>query len=210
MPNLPNKIKYWIFWLGLSGVFLFVLATVLGGIFMKGYSIARQLISESYAHGTEYGLLLRWAGFIPSGICIAFFSFLAPLVLPKSNLLSIGFWIVGIFYGIGTIMVGLFPCDAGCNPEFIDPSISQIVHTVIGGLTYVMVPIGLMAIGLGSKSTIRIVSLCCGVLVFFSVLLLFNDPMGPSIGIYQRVAESGTLGWLLFVSFYIRGYKLFT
>ncbi|MFD2789234.1 hypothetical protein KCTC52924_00741 [Arenibacter antarcticus] len=204
MTYQPNKIKKWIFWFAVAGVLLFVMATVLGGVFMDGYSHVRQLISESYANGTEYGPLLRWAGYIPSGILITLFAFLAPLVLPKSRLVALGFWGVGIFYGIGTIMVAFFPCDTGCNPEFIDPSISQIVHTVIGGLTYITVPLSLLLVGLGSSSKMRIISLASGVLAYCFVVLLFKDPTGPYIGVYQRVAEACILSWLLFVAFYIK------
>ncbi|MDX1365399.1 MAG: DUF998 domain-containing protein [Arenibacter latericius] len=204
MANQPNKTRIRIFWFGLSGVLLFVLATIMGGIFMEDYSHTRQLISESYAHGTTYGPLLRWAGFIPSGISIAIFSFLAPLVLPKSKLVSLGFWVVGVFYGIGTIIVSLFPCDIGCNPQFIDPSASQIIHTIVGAFTYIVVPSGLILIGFGSKSTMRIVSLVCGILAYGFVGLLINDATGPYIGLFQRVVEACTLGWLIYMSYYIK------
>lgn len=204
MPCSIKRIENWVFWFGITGVLLFISAAVFGGLLMEGYDHTRQLISESYAQGTEYGPFLRWAGFIPSGICIAVFSFLAPRFLPKSKPMPIGFWIIGGFYGIGTVLVALFPCDTGCNPEFIDPSISQLIHTIIGGLTYITVPVGLVLVGLGSSAKMRNISMTCGIMASVFVMFLFADPSGLYLGIYQRAAEGCVLVWILFVSFYVK------
>ena len=66
---------------------------------------------------------------------------------------KIGFWGLGIFYGIATIIVGILPCDKGCNKEFIDPSVSQIIHNLTGLLTYLFVPISIIIIGVGLRKS---------------------------------------------------------
>ena len=50
------------FLIGIIGVSLFVVSSVLGGILIENYNMASQLISESYAIDTEYGIILRIFG----------------------------------------------------------------------------------------------------------------------------------------------------
>ena len=64
------------FLIGIIGVSLFVVSSVLGGFLIENYNMASQLISESYAIDTEYGIILRIFGYIPSGILITLFCFL--------------------------------------------------------------------------------------------------------------------------------------
>ncbi len=61
------------FLIGIIGVSLFVVSSVLGGFLIENYNMASQLISESYAIDTEYGIILRIFGYIPSGILITLF-----------------------------------------------------------------------------------------------------------------------------------------
>lgn len=110
-----NRIS--IFWSGLIGAALFIIASIAGGFQFEGYDPISQYISESYAIGTPYGKVLRFFGYIPSGILITIFAFSAARKFPTSNLTRIAFYGIGIFYGIATILVGIFPCDTGCNKE---------------------------------------------------------------------------------------------
>ena len=134
-----------------GGVIFFISATILGGLQFLNYSHSSQLISESYAIGTPYGIQFRYLGFIPSGIFITSFSFLAIKNLPKSKLTQIGFLGIGIFYGIATIIVSLFPCNKGCDKELVDPSFLLFLHNLSGLLTYIIVPISLIFIGVSAK-----------------------------------------------------------
>lgn len=201
--NLYN-IKHIIFWSGIGGVFLFIAATVIGGLLLEGYSHQGQLISESYALDTKYGPLLRWGAIIPSGILISVFAYLSPMVLPKNPLLKIGFWGIGLFYGLATIMTGIFPCDAGCNPDLVNASTSQIIHNFLGGLTYLTVPWCILIVGLGTKNDIRICSLICGILAMTLVWLLLGNLNSTYVGLYQRMLEGSILVWIGYVSMFIK------
>ena len=141
---MNNKQTYWT---GIIGIILFAVAAVVGGMLVPDYDPISQLISESYAVDTEYGIYLRFLAYFPSGLLIAWFCFSARKYFPRTRGLNAGFLGVGIFYGLATVMVALFPCDAGCNKELIDPSISQLIHSLVGLLTYLFVPICLMIIG---------------------------------------------------------------
>lgn len=131
---MNNKI---IFFIGILGVILFTTASIVGGLLIENYRETSQYISETYAIDTEYGLMLRLFGHIPSGILFTIFSFLGYKYFPSSNLTKIGFYSFGLLYGIGTIVVAIFPCDSGCNKEFIDPSISQVIHNLMALLIYI-------------------------------------------------------------------------
>jgi len=200
-----------IFWFGILGVLFFVITTLVGGFLFPNYSHIQQLISESYATGTTNGFYLRAFGYFPSGLFLALFSFLAIRVLPKSKLTTIGFLGLGLFYGIATIIVSIFPCDVGCNPEFINPSISQIIHTISGGLTYMIVPICLVLIGISAKhwkngNLISKSSIFCGILAIVLVFALISNPKGNNIGLYQRIIESTILFWIVNCAYYIKRY----
>ena len=64
-----------VFWFGILGVIFFVFSIILAGYLLPNYSHISQLISESYATGTTYGVQLRYFGFLPSGIFIAIFAY---------------------------------------------------------------------------------------------------------------------------------------
>ena len=141
------------FLIGIVGVSLFVISSIIGGFLIDNYSVMSQYISESYAIDTEYGKILRIIGYIPSGFLIALFCFVAVKYFQSSKQLKIGFYGIGVFYGLATIVVAIFPCDSGCNKELIDPSSSQLIHNFVGSLTYLFVPIFMILIGSGLKKT---------------------------------------------------------
>lgn len=202
-----NGIKISLF--GFSGTFLFVSAAILGGLQFPNYSHLSQLISESYALGTPYGVYLRYFGFIPSGVCIGIFAFLSMKYLPMSNLAKIGFLGIGIFYGVGTILVSIFPCDKGCDKQLLDPSLPQIIHNLTGMLTYMMVPISLIIIGIAARKwangkSVSIFGIICGLTAALFVGILSSDLQSKFAGLYQRIIEGSILTFILICSVYCR------
>jgi hypothetical protein len=200
------------FWFGIFGVLLFVIPSILGGFQIENYSHIQQFISEGFAIDTPYGIYIRLFGYIPSGILITLFGFSALKFLPKSNLLKIGLIGFAVFYGIGNIVVGIFPCDSGCNKELINPSISQIIHNISGALTYLITPLCLILIGIASrkwqnKNSISTLSLICGLIALLFSFLISSDPTGNYIGLFQRIIEGSILFWLIHFALYIKNYN---
>lgn len=200
------------FWIGITGALLFILASILGGLLIPNYNNIQQFISESYAVDTTYGIYIRLLGYLPSGILITMFSFSAIKILPKSTIIKIGLTLFGTFYGIATIIVAIFPCDSGCNKELINPTVSQIIHNLSGGLTYLIVPISLILLGFGLKriingKNITIISICCGSIAMLFSLILFEAPTGKYIGLFQRIVEISILFWLIKLAFFIKNYS---
>jgi len=190
------------FLIGIVGVSLFVISSILGGFLIENYSVMSQYISESYAIDTEYGKILRIIGYIPSGFLIALFCFVAVRYFQSSKQLKIGFYGIGVFYGLATIVVAIFPCDSGCNKELIAPSSSQLIHNFVGSLTYLFVPIFMILIGSGLKKTsnklFSLQSILLGALSILFVYLLIANPNSGYIGIYQRMVEMFFVIWIIF------------
>ena len=203
---MSNKI---IFFIGILGISLFVISSIVGGFLIENYSVTSQLISETYAIDTKYGLVIRSFGYIPSGILLTIFAFAGLKKFPHSNLIKIGFYGLGVFYGITTVIVGFFPCDSGCNKLFIDPSISQVIHNLAGFLTYLFVPISIVLIGIGLKkypiySRLSIQGITYGILSILFIYLLFSDPNSEYVGLYQRIIESLFIIWIITCAFAIK------
>lgn len=198
-----------LFVIGILGVSFFVVASFLGGFLLDDYDPITQYISETYAVDTPYGKILRWFGYIPSGILLTIFSFAGLKKFPRSKLTRIGFYGLGVFYGIATIITAIFPCDRGCNKEFIDPSISQIIHNVAGLLTYIFVPISIILIGIGLQNSKTFIKLSktgiifgCISLVFIG--LLFSNPLTNYTGLFQRIIEGIFIIWIIVCAIVIK------
>lgn len=197
-----------VFYCGIVGAMIFAITSVIGGLQIEGYNFISQYISESYATGIPNVEYLQYL-FIVSGILLAIFAFMAPSVLPKSKSVGISFSLFAIFYGLGTVMTGIFPCDLGCQPDPINPSVSQFIHNTFGFLAYAITPFSIIAIGLSSKkwqnsSNISAISIICGIMSFCFVLLLFQNATGAFIGLYQRIIECCILLWVIYSSLFIK------
>jgi len=198
-----------IFFIGVLGVSLLAASFILGGLLIENYDIVSQFISESYAIDTEYGVLLRIFGYIPSGILITLFCFLAVKYFQPTILIKIGFYGIGIFYGLATLVTGIFPCDSGCNKELIDPSFSQLTHNVAALLMYLFVPINIIIIGIGLKrltnyNRLSIIAITSGIISILFVYLFFSDLTSEFLGLYQRIIESVFIIWILTCAFTIK------
>jgi hypothetical membrane protein len=203
---MSNKL---VFWTGILGVTFFSVASFLGGFQFENYSPISQYISETMAVDTPYGKVLRFFGYIPSGILLTIFSFAGLKKFPKSNLIKIGFWGLGLFYGIATIVVGLFPCDKGCNKELVDPSVSQIIHNLTGLLTYIFVPISIIIIGIGLRQSKKYnelskIAIICGLICILFIGLLLSNPLTNYAGLFQRIIEGTFIIWIIACSMFIK------
>jgi Protein of unknown function (DUF998) len=199
------------FWTGITGVSLFILTCVLGGWQFDDYSHIAQYISETYATGTPHGPLLRFLGFIPSGLLLALFAWGAHRLLPPSGAARAGFLGLGLCYGLGTVVCSLFPCDPGCgrlSPSNASPS--QLIHNLAGLLTYLTVPLALIALGVAARKWpggrfVSLAGIVCGVTAVVGALLFLGDPTSTVAGLIQRLTESAILAWIVICAAYLRG-----
>jgi hypothetical protein len=193
------------------GALLFAIASILAGLGIEGYNPIKQYISESYAAGMPYTVIWQYF-FICSGILLFFFGIIAAQCFPKRSNTKVWFFLFAIFYGIGTLLTGIYPCDAGCYLDPENPRISQFIHNTVGTLTYAVVPFCILALSyafskLKLSKKLTVFSAICGTLCLLFVVLLFSDPEGPYRGLFQRVIEASIISWIVYLSFYIKSTK---
>lgn len=188
--------------IGIIGVVLFAIAAVVGGLLIDNYSEISQFISESFAVDTEYGRYLQYVGYVPSGILITIFCFNAFKFFPTSKSIKAGFCSLGIFYGLGTILVGIFPCDTGCNVNMVDPSMAQLIHNATAALSYIFIPISMIGISLGLKlfpnyKRLYQIAITAGIISAFFIYMLLSNPESEFRGLLQRIIESIFILWIV-------------
>ena len=193
--------------LGFIGVSLLIFTLIFGGLLIKNYDITNQFISESYAIDTKHGVSLRLLGYIPSGIIIALFCFLGEKYLDPKLFVKIGFYGIGIFYGLGTTVTGIFPCDSGCNKGLLNLSSSQIIHNIAALLMYLFVPFLIILIGLAMSKTRHRFSIQSTMLGLFSLIFVYlfgSELLGEYVGLYQRIIEIIFALWIILCSVEIK------
>ena len=198
------------FWAGIFGVVLFVVTCALGGWHIEGYRHVAQYISETYAAGTPHGRWLCFLGFIPAGLLLTAFAWQARRLVPATLPASAGFIALGLFYGLGTVVCSLFPCDPGCGRLSSDnASASQLIHNLAGLLTYLTVPATLITLGVTARKwpggkTVARAGLICGVVAAIGAVLFLGNPQSPVAGLVQRITEAAILTWIVICAFYLR------
>lgn len=201
-----------IFICGILGSAFFVIASLLAGLIAENYDSIVQLISESMSEDQPYSKEIRYFGYIPSGILIMIFALAAPINMPQSKQIRRSFYGIALFYGFATITVGIFPCEAGCNKEMINPGIAQVIHNLSGLFTYIGMPLCLLFIGFGLKHAntrglLSRVSILLGISSAFFILVLFASPLNPYAGLIQRIIEAIFVLWIAGCSISIKNHK---
>jgi Protein of unknown function (DUF998) len=188
----------------LAAALIVLLMSLLAGIATPGYSHVSQFISELGASKTAYEYPVRFMGFLPAGVALMAFCWFAQRSLPRTPHTSIAFVALAI-YAAGYCVATVFPCDPGCRPQF--PSLSQIVHNMVGGFGYLLAPAFLGTFALQSRSWPGAARLTViGFIATFIALvgLLTMSPSSPYVGISQRAIEAAVLGWVVTCGWYIR------
>jgi hypothetical protein len=196
------------FFTGIAGVLLFVLTTIIAGILHPGYNYMSQFISELYAVDAPNADFIRYFLYIPSGFLLFLFAVFAIKETEKSVLATLGFLGVGIGYGLGTVICGFFNCDTGCNPDFVNPGISQLIHNLTGFLTYLVVPPSIGLVAITSRKWKNAASFSnsgfiLAALSFCFFILLNANLQSPYKGLIQRIIEGSILLWIALCSLYV-------
>lgn len=200
------------FWTGIIGASLFTLTTIISAFFHPNYNHLSQFISELYAVDAPNADFIRYAFYIPSGILLFLFGIFAIQEAPKSSLATLGFIGVGVSYGLGTVICGIFNCDAGCNPQFINPTLSQIIHNLTGFITYCTVPFAILIVAIASlkwknANSFSYSSFAVAFVSFAFMLVLNANLESPYKGVIQRVIEGSILIWIVLASVHISKVK---
>ena len=100
---------------GIAGPMIFAVLVTVSGTMYEGYSHATQAVSELGGVEAEQPLLQNINFFILGPMFILFAAGLH-LGIRAGSGSKIGPALIGVF-GLAVILNGIFPCDAGCDPE---------------------------------------------------------------------------------------------
>jgi len=186
------------------GALFVLLLCLLGALGYPGYSHVAQFMSELGARGAPNEMWVRFLGFLPAGLLLCFFAWLARGALPGSGLATLGFIGIGTF-AAGYVVAAFFPCDPGCRPTIA--SFSQIIHTAAGLAGYLMAPIGMLALAIAARRWPDASRLSAAGFLSAAVSaigLATLSPESPYVGLSQRLIEASVLSWVLLCAFYIQ------
>lgn len=171
------------------------LAAVYGGGWLKGdFSHLTDYVSELNATGTAWAWQISAFGFVPFGLlAFALLWAVAPYA-PVVRTSRLGYWLLAA-EPVAWIGSALAPCDPGCP---IEGSLSQQIHNLLGGTTYLVTALGLV---LASRSPLISPGARRGWLTLAAVwLILFALMLLPELaswrGLFQRLAEVLVYGCL--------------
>ena len=196
-----------------SGVLALILALSCAGVvalfvlvaaaLTPGYSHVSQFMSELGATGTTYELWVRFGGFLPAGLLLLAFCFVALRALPRTPGVVLGLLGLAV-YAAGYLVASVYPCDLGCRPE--EPSTSQLIHNIGGGLGYILAPAFLLTLARAALAWPGAAKLVVAGYVAAAVALaglLTLSPSSDLVGVSQRALEVAVLGWVVMLGFYL-------
>lgn len=188
--------------IGVAGpIFYIVFATVLGAMW-DGYDPIRDTQSELGAVDSPYQTLMNVVGFMGLGVCILAFAGAYAIVLRGgwAKMLATGLLVIA---GVGMIVVGFFPCDAGC----VDVTSTGRLHGTFSMPGAIGLPVAAMLSSLVFRTDGRfgtgwqVVSFWLGLLALASGPIVQAGLMEGMLGLLQRAGMWPPLIWMSAVSF---------
>ncbi len=185
-----------IFQLRLLALFTVLFGSIfylVGDLVKPGFSSYSQFISELNAVGTPFAFELGIFGFLPVGIFIAAFLYLASDLIELQSWSKLG-WYLMWSHSIAFVSTVIAPCDAGCPAG---GSWNQVLHNAFGLVTYFAGAFGIYLLSFAQQIEKQVVAKnifrFCAVVFLFLFFLMLNGDMQPIRGVLQRIAD-GLLG----------------
>jgi hypothetical membrane protein len=204
--NLKSKLDKYLILSGIIGPALFFLTVYfVFPLFIPGYNIVNQYISELGAQDSPIKTITNVFGFSLFGISIMLFSLgvLRSKQLNKFAKISSFFIFLS---GVLVYLVGIFPCDSGCQ----NFSTIGILHEISSIYPFPALAIAYIIIGFGIYPNAKLRFLTPIIFVFGTITLilayfsiLYQAPV-PAPGILQRAAIG-----LPYVIMMVIGYTLY-
>ena len=171
------------------------------GFLSSDYNSISNYLSELGAVGAEYSRVVNYFGFLPTAFSVLFITLLLQSNFSNTRLSRAGFLLVGIGYFIGYFGAFIFPCDFGCPSE---GSFSQNMHMILGLISYLIAPVGLIFLGIGLRKEPMIIHSLASFVATFIFLLGFFMMLNPSqidlLGFWQRLIDYTVFLLLIFLS----------
>lgn len=182
---------------GVVGPILWASAVLYCAAIRPGYDPINQFISELAERGSSTEHIMRLFGFYLPGLLVATYG-----VSIFGHRVSSMAAVLVITNGLGKLVAGIFPCDAGC-PMMVARSVSQTIHNWVALLAGLTLPVAALLWFFGSKRVGRSdlfawYSLASGVVsLLFLLLMLMNSPARNSVGLFQRLSAGVANTWVV-------------
>jgi hypothetical membrane protein len=179
---------------------LWASAIIYCGSLRPAFSHYGQYISELGERTSSTEFIMRYAGFVPTGLLhVAFAAFLLgafqrrPMATLAATLIAVN--------GIARVAAGLFPCEVGCTlPRLL---LSQQIHTAsaAAGFFALMGAALLWGILFRQYRHLRCLSayaiLSAVLSLIFLALMSWSDASRSGTGLYERLSSGVLSLWLL-------------
>lgn len=185
---------------GLLAPVLWASAIIFCGSLRPEYSHFTQYISELGERGSSTEFMMRYAGFVPTGLMHAAFSAFLYVTFKGSRLVAVAAMMLAV-NGVARIGAGIFPCEMGCaGPRLL---LSQKLHSLsagVGFLALIAAPIlwGILFRRNKSLRDLSLYSMCSGFLgLVFLLLMLWSAELRVGTGLYERLSTGVLSLWVL-------------
>jgi hypothetical membrane protein len=184
---------------GILAPILWALVIVVCGSLRPEYSHLTQYISELGERGGSTELIMRYAGFLPTGLMHIGFAASLWVVFKDAPLARIAALLLAL-NGLARIGAGLFPCEPGCAlPRIL---LSQKLHSLSAGVGFFALAGSAMLWGIVLRrrqdfrvlGTYSIVSGCLG--LAFLALMSWNAESRINTGLYERLSTGVLSAWV--------------
>ena len=186
---------------GILAPILWASAIIFCGSLRPEYSHLTQFISELGERGSSTEFIMRYAGFVPTGLMHVAFSAFLYIIFKGHRLAAIAATLLAI-NGLARVGAGIFPCEAGgAGPRVL---LSQKLHSLSAGVGFftligAAVLWGMFLRRSGRLRSLSVYSISSGFLGFVFVLLMsWSSESRIGTGLYERLS-SGVLSLWVFV-----------
>jgi hypothetical membrane protein len=185
---------------GMLAPLLWASAIIFCGSLRPEYSYFTQYISELGERGSSTEFIMRYAGFVPTGLMhVAFAAFL--YVAFRGDRLAVIAATLLAINGLARIGAGLFPCEPGCaGPKLL---LSQQLHSLSAGVGFfafigASVMWGILLRRHQSLRGLSLYSVGSGIVgLVFLLLMAWSAEARAGTGLYERLSSGVLSLWML-------------
>lgn len=185
---------------GMLAPLLWASAIVFCGSSRPEFSHFTQYISELGERGSSTEFIMRYAGFLPTGLMHMAFAASLYVAFRGGRLATIAATLLAI-NGLARIGAGLFPCEPGCaGPNLL---LSQQLHSLSAGIGFfafigASVLWGIFLRRYRSLRGLGLYSVGCGAAgLVFLLLMVWSAELRAGTGLYERLSSGVLSLWVL-------------
>lgn len=179
---------------------LWASAIIFCGSLRPQYNHLTQYISELGERGSSTEFIMRYTGFVPTGLMHMAFAAFLYVAFKESRLAQAASLLLAV-NGLARIGAGIFPCEAGCaEPRLL---LSQKLHSLSSGVGFFALIGSAILWGILCRRYERLrglgwYSIVSGILGFlFLLLMLWSADARMGTGLYERFSTGVLSLWVL-------------